>query len=96
MGIVKSPSHWQSVEGVFTSTSGVADDIGRLAAREFYFKTEQSGTQIKLRTPIYVSRHPVTHRFRKKSSYGQGDLLHHCDDARAVGEGAHALPGFPT
>jgi DNA helicase HerA-like ATPase len=58
LGKQNSPTDQQSVKAMISATGGAADDIGKLAAGEFYFKTEQSGKPFKLRTPICLSYHP--------------------------------------
>jgi hypothetical protein len=44
---------------MIAATGGSADDVGKLAAGEFYFKTEKSGKPFKLKTPICLSFHPL-------------------------------------
>jgi hypothetical protein len=44
---------------MIAATGGVADDVGKLTAGEFYFKTEKSGKPFKLKTPICLSFHPA-------------------------------------
>jgi hypothetical protein len=58
LGKQNSPTDQQSVKGMIAATGGSADDIGKLAAGEFYFKTEKSGKPFKIRTPICLSFHP--------------------------------------
>lgn len=58
LGKQNSPTDQQSVKGMIAATGGSADDIGKLAAGEFYFKTEKSGKPFKLKTPICLSFHP--------------------------------------
>jgi DNA helicase HerA-like ATPase len=58
LGKQNSPTDQQSVKSMITATGGSADDIGKLAAGEFYFKTEKSGKPFKLRAPICLSFHP--------------------------------------
>jgi phenylacetate-CoA ligase len=38
--------------------AATADDVSKLAAGEFYFKTEKSGKPFKLKTPICLTYHP--------------------------------------
>jgi len=59
LGKQNSPADQQSVKGMIAATGGVADDIGKLTAGEFYFKTEKSGKPFKLKTPICLSFHPA-------------------------------------
>ena len=58
LGKQNSPTDQQSVKSMVAATGGSADDIGKLAAGEFYFKTEKSGKPFKLKTPICLSFHP--------------------------------------
>ena len=58
LGKQNSPTDQQSVKGMIAATGGIADDVGKLAAGEFYFKTEKSGKPFKLKTPICLSYHP--------------------------------------
>jgi hypothetical protein len=58
LGKQNSPTDQQSVKGMIAATGGLADDIGKLAAGEFYFKTEKSGKPFKVKTPICLSFHP--------------------------------------
>jgi hypothetical protein len=58
LGKQNSPTDQQSVKGMIAATGGSADDVGKLAAGEFYFKTEKSGKPFKLKTPICLSFHP--------------------------------------
>jgi hypothetical protein len=58
LGKQNSPTDQQSVKSMIAATGGSADDIGKLAAGEFYFKTEKSGKPFKLKTPICLSFHP--------------------------------------
>ncbi len=58
LGKQNSPTDQQSVKAMIAATGGAADDVGKLAAGEFYFKTERSGKPFKLRTPICLSYHP--------------------------------------
>ena len=59
LGKQNSPTDQQSIKGMIAATGGSADDVGKLAAGEFYFKTEKSGKPFKLRTPICLSYHPA-------------------------------------
>lgn len=76
LGKQNSPTDQQSVKSMITATGGSADDIGKLGAGEFYFKTEKSGKPFKLKTPICLSFHPpnpptpeeVVARARKSAS----------------------------
>ena len=58
LGKQNSPTDQQSIKGMIAATGGSADDVGKLAAGEFYFKTEKSGKPFKLKTPICLSYHP--------------------------------------
>jgi len=58
LGKQNSPTDQQSVKSMIAATGGSADDIGKLSAGEFYFKTEKSGKPFKLSTPICLSFHP--------------------------------------
>jgi hypothetical protein len=58
LGKQNSPTDQQSVKSMIAATGGSADDVGKLAAGEFYFKTEKSGKPFKLKTPICLSFHP--------------------------------------
>ncbi|MBC7577142.1 MAG: ATP-binding protein [Tardiphaga sp.] len=58
LGKQNSPTDQQSVKSMIAATGGTADDVGKLAAGEFYFKTEKSGKPFKLMTPICLSFHP--------------------------------------
>jgi hypothetical protein len=58
LGKQNSPTDQQSVKSMIAATGGWADDIGKLAAGEFYFKTEKSGKPFRLKTPICLSFHP--------------------------------------
>jgi hypothetical protein len=58
LGKQNSPTDQQSVKGMIAATGGLAEDVGKLAAGEFYFKTEKSGKPFKLKTPICLSFHP--------------------------------------
>jgi hypothetical protein len=58
LGKQNSPTDQQSVKGMIAATGGSGDDVGKLGAGEFYFKTEQSGKPFKLKTPICLSFHP--------------------------------------
>jgi Helicase HerA, central domain len=58
LGKQNSPTDQQSVKSMIAATGGAADDIGKLSAGEFYFKTEKSGKPFKVRTPICLSYHP--------------------------------------
>jgi Helicase HerA, central domain len=58
LGKQNSPTDQQSVKSMIAATGGSADDVGKLSAGEFYFKTEKSGKPFKLRTPICLSFHP--------------------------------------
>jgi hypothetical protein len=58
LGKQNSPTDQQSVKSMIIATGGAADDVGKLAAGEFYFKTEKSGKPFKLKTPICLSFHP--------------------------------------
>jgi Helicase HerA, central domain len=58
LGKQNSPTDQQSVKSMITATGGSADDVGKLVAGEFYFKTEKSGKPFKLKTPICLSFHP--------------------------------------
>lgn len=58
LGKQNSPTDQQSVKSMVAATGGTADDIGKLTAGEFYFKTEKSGKPFKLKTPICLSHHP--------------------------------------
>jgi len=44
---------------MIAATGGLADDIGKLAAGEFYFKTEKSGKPFKVKTPICLFLPPT-------------------------------------
>jgi hypothetical protein len=46
------------MKSMVAATGGSADDIGKLAAGEFYFKTEKSGKPFKIKTPLCLSYHP--------------------------------------
>jgi hypothetical protein len=59
LGKQNSPTDQQSVKSMIAATGGSADDIGKLAAGEFYFKTEKSGKPFKIKTPICLSFHPA-------------------------------------
>jgi hypothetical protein len=58
LGKQNSPTDQQSVKSMIAATGGSADDVGKLAAGEFYFKTEKSGKPFRLKTPICLSYHP--------------------------------------
>ena len=58
LGKQNSPADQQSVKSMIAATGGSADDVGKLGAGEFYFKTEKSGKPFKLKTPICLSFHP--------------------------------------
>ncbi len=58
LGKQNSPTDQQSVKNMIAATGGSADDIGKLTAGEFYFKTEKSGKPFKVKTPICLSFHP--------------------------------------
>ena len=58
LGKQNSPTDQQSVKSMIAATGGAADDVGKLATGEFYFKTEKSGKPFKLKTPICLSFHP--------------------------------------
>jgi hypothetical protein len=59
LGKQNSPADQQSVKSMIAATGGSADDVGKLSAGEFYFKTEKSGKPFKLKTPICLSFHPA-------------------------------------
>jgi hypothetical protein len=59
LGKQNSPTDQQSVKSMIAATGGSADDVGKLAAGEFYFKTEKSGKPFRLKTPICLSYHPA-------------------------------------
>jgi len=58
LGKQNSPTDQQSVKAMIAATGGAAEDVGKLGAGEFYFKTEKSGKPFKLKTPICLSFHP--------------------------------------
>jgi Helicase HerA, central domain len=58
LGKQNSPADQQSVKSMIAATGGAAEDVGKLGAGEFYFKTEKSGKPFKLKTPICLSFHP--------------------------------------
>jgi hypothetical protein len=58
LGKQNSPTDQQSVKSMIAATGGSAEDIGKLTAGEFYFKTENSGRPFKVKTPICLSYHP--------------------------------------
>jgi hypothetical protein len=58
LGKQNSPADQQSVKSMIAATGGSAEDIGKLTAGEFYFKTENSGKPFKVKTPICLSYHP--------------------------------------
>jgi hypothetical protein len=58
LGKQNSPTDQQSIKSMIAATGGTADDVGKLAAGEFYFKTEKSGKPFKLKAPICLSYHP--------------------------------------
>jgi uncharacterized protein DUF87 len=58
LGKQNSPTDQQSIKSMIAATGGTADDVGKLAAGEFYFKTEKSGKPFKLKAPICLSFHP--------------------------------------
>jgi hypothetical protein len=43
---------------MIAAAGGKADDLGKLATGEFYYKTEKSGKPFKISTPICLSWHP--------------------------------------
>jgi hypothetical protein len=59
LGKQNSPTDQQSVKSMIAATGGSADDVGKLAAGEFYFKTEKSGKPFKIKTSICLSYHPA-------------------------------------
>jgi hypothetical protein len=58
LGKQNSPTDQQSIKSMIAASGGSADDVGKLAAGEFYFKTEKSGKPFKLKSPICLSFHP--------------------------------------
>jgi len=58
LGKQNSPADQQSMKSMIASTGGSADDVGKLGAGEFYFKTDKSGKPFKLKTPICLSFQP--------------------------------------
>jgi hypothetical protein len=58
LGKQNAPATIDAAKELIAAAGGRADDLGRLATGEFYFKTERSGKPFKLRTPICLSWHP--------------------------------------
>ncbi len=59
LGKQNAPATIEAAKDLIAAGGGRADDLGRLATGEFYFKTEKSGKPVKVRTPICLSYHPA-------------------------------------
>ena len=59
LGKQNAPATIEAAKDLIAAAGGRADDLGKLATGEFYFKTEKSGKPAKLRTPICLSYHPA-------------------------------------
>ncbi|KQP51619.1 ATP-binding protein [Methylobacterium sp. Leaf106] len=58
-GRQSAPATIAAAQEIMAASGGVASDIGKLGAGEFYFATEGSGKPAKLRTPLCLSHHPA-------------------------------------
>ncbi len=58
LGKQNAPATIEAAKQLLAAAGGTADDLGKLATGEFYFKTEKSGKPFKLRAPICLSWHP--------------------------------------
>lgn len=58
-GRQSAPATIAAAQEILSASGGSANDLGRLAAGEFYFATEGSGRPFKLRTPLCLSHHPA-------------------------------------
>ncbi len=85
LGKQNAPATIDAVKEMIAAAGGRADDLGKLATGEFYFKTEQSGKPFKVKTPISLSWHPqnpptpeeVMTRARQSAMVNRS--LEHCD-----------------
>lgn len=59
LGKQNAPATIDAAKELIAASGGRADDLGKLATGEFYFKTEKSGKPVKVRTPICLSYHPA-------------------------------------
>ncbi len=59
LGKQNAPATIEAAKDLIAAAGGKADDLGKLATGEFYYKTEKSGKPAKLRTPICLSWHPA-------------------------------------
>ena len=59
LGKQNAPATIEAAKDLIAAGGGRADDLGRLATGEFYYKTERSGKPVKVRTPICLSYHPA-------------------------------------
>jgi DNA helicase HerA-like ATPase len=57
LGKQNAPATIDAAKELIAAAGGKADDFGKLATGEFYFKTEKSGKPFKLKTPICLSWH---------------------------------------
>jgi hypothetical protein len=58
LGKQNAPVTIAAAKELIAAAGGNAEDLGKLATGEFYFKTERSGKPFKVRTPICLSWHP--------------------------------------
>lgn len=58
LGKQNAPATIDAARELIAAAGGRADDLGKLATGEFYFKTERSGKPLKVRTPNCLSWHP--------------------------------------
>jgi Helicase HerA, central domain len=58
LGKQNAPATIDAAKELIAAAGGKADDMGKLATGEFYFKTEKSGKPFKVKTPICLSWHP--------------------------------------
>lgn len=59
LGKQNAPATIDAAKELIAASGGRADDLGKLATGEFYFKTERSGKPVKVKTPICLSYHPA-------------------------------------
>ncbi len=57
-GRMNAPATIAAVRELMAAKGGIADDIGKLAAGEFYFTTEGLRRPVKINTPLCLSHHP--------------------------------------
>jgi hypothetical protein len=57
-GLQNAPATIAAAQDIIAASGGRADDLGKLKAGEFYFKTEGSEKPGKIRTPLCLTFHP--------------------------------------